>query len=541
MYSKLPPNFGNTPVKVVFEGVEPGSPEAQKLFHQHQGQIQHFHKKARQNRDISQQPGASMQQAMPAGGQMRYTYNLGQETVHVRLAPTKVVEGVSEDKDKPRKFDVVLAIDVLFDTKPYVAADVTSYEEEVVSPGSPGSPGAAFPAYSTIFDDGPPPPNEQELYFRVYGDLVDQTTSYTTSPSGFALLSSLGPTIPTESVSEVDFIMAWGSIYFNTTLGGYVASVSAHYLVPGAPVAVPPTERVVHKHYVRHEYEYIEGLIAVGLAVGEPGTDGAYSVKSVGVELGDPDIDSRLQTLAGGDAVRTITRRITIEEPEPRVSGAGFAARPKTPQGEGFEIDVWMGSCNVTKKNAYPDGEGSTVEEDDPSFEYDATTGVDWTIRLREFVDVTPHRFHVETETEQRVTTWLPPPAESGGGEEEEEPDPDAEVEREHDVAPTERQEPPEISDMNLWFDWGFAAAEAWEDTGEGDPTDAQATGSKLLGNLLAERAGHSEVAKCDVTDRALLTEARWNLEFDEMTKVATIKWTPGTQTGGGTAKIIPA
>lgn len=114
MFSRLPPPFGKPSTKVVFESVAPGSPAAQLLYHQHQAQISRFQHKARQYRDISDQPGVQMQQALPGGGQMRYSYNNGLEIVTVRLSPTEVARAEQQARNYVQPFDPVLAIDILF-------------------------------------------------------------------------------------------------------------------------------------------------------------------------------------------------------------------------------------------------------------------------------------------------------------------------------------------------------------------------------------------------------------------------------------------
>lgn len=127
MYSRLPGQFGGAPAKVVFESVEPGSALAQRLYHEHQATITQFHVKARQSRNIGGQYGASMQQAMPDQGQLRYSYNGGQETIHVRLHP-KVLERVSKEPLEPVLIPTPqLAIDVIYTSTQYMAGDIYSW------------------------------------------------------------------------------------------------------------------------------------------------------------------------------------------------------------------------------------------------------------------------------------------------------------------------------------------------------------------------------------------------------------------------------
>jgi hypothetical protein len=108
VYSRLPPEFGETPTKVVFEGVEPGSAEAQRLYHERISEISSFHQKARQNRMISESPTSSMQQALPNGDQLRYTFNNGVENIHVRLSTKSRGGEAARRSDQKRPWDFAL-------------------------------------------------------------------------------------------------------------------------------------------------------------------------------------------------------------------------------------------------------------------------------------------------------------------------------------------------------------------------------------------------------------------------------------------------
>lgn len=115
--SRLPPKFGAPPTKVIFEGVPPGSPLARALFAPRRGEITRFHQKARQNVEIGEQSGQHMHQKLP-DGEMSYSYNYGQEILHVRLRKDVVIEAASKlVPTYPER--ALLAIDILFDQEAY--------------------------------------------------------------------------------------------------------------------------------------------------------------------------------------------------------------------------------------------------------------------------------------------------------------------------------------------------------------------------------------------------------------------------------------
>lgn len=116
---RLPPVPGWAPTKVVFDGVKPGSPEAQALYLEFQGPINRFHAKARQAVQTSEQQGFGMHQKLPNGGMMRYSFNHGQETIHVQVEPEIVVVAKKPKKPKPKPKPKFLAIDVLIDARVY--------------------------------------------------------------------------------------------------------------------------------------------------------------------------------------------------------------------------------------------------------------------------------------------------------------------------------------------------------------------------------------------------------------------------------------
>lgn len=118
--SRLPPEFGKNPTKLVFRGVDPGSPAARQLFLQYEGQLRHFHAKARQAVGLSELPIYATHIQLPGGGSMHYSYNNGQEAIHVLVNPTTVEVPTTEPVKKTTSPTYVLAIDVVFDLDFYL-------------------------------------------------------------------------------------------------------------------------------------------------------------------------------------------------------------------------------------------------------------------------------------------------------------------------------------------------------------------------------------------------------------------------------------
>lgn len=111
----LPPLFGATPTKVVFDGAGYGSPEARALFMSLQGYIRAFQASARQQLMMNNQTGTRLFQPIP-NGQMEYSFNYGQETIRVRLEAAERERLVREQEVEvpPEYVPMLLAIDVIF-------------------------------------------------------------------------------------------------------------------------------------------------------------------------------------------------------------------------------------------------------------------------------------------------------------------------------------------------------------------------------------------------------------------------------------------
>lgn len=120
--------FGKAPIKIRFDGVPAGSKLARLLYAEQQAPINQFISKARQQAMLSGQPGAHMQQALPGGGHIWYSFNHGLETVRVKLS-SETIEQTATKLRKPQvgADKVFLAIDVLWDLKEHLYYDLFTY------------------------------------------------------------------------------------------------------------------------------------------------------------------------------------------------------------------------------------------------------------------------------------------------------------------------------------------------------------------------------------------------------------------------------
>lgn len=130
--SRLPQEPLGPPPKVVFEGVQEGSQEAEDLYAQYSGQIAQFHVKARQAAQL-----ADLGQYRENGrladdaGIMHYTRNNGQETLRIKLNNEIVVTAPQPQPPPPEPPDIprYLAVDVISKCRPFLQQqmDVTNY------------------------------------------------------------------------------------------------------------------------------------------------------------------------------------------------------------------------------------------------------------------------------------------------------------------------------------------------------------------------------------------------------------------------------
>lgn len=523
--------------------------EVRKLYEQLQGEITQFYSRARQSGDMSGSPGFKVVKQLPNGGQLRYTNNHGLETIDVQLH--SVEQSTQEAvRVRPELTDVVLAIDVLFDVDAQVAGDVTTYWKDVVNPGNPGDPGAPFPtAWAELFaadplpfspsaPSGPSPGWESSAegsigpsgYYRATGALDGFIGPYLTSIIGTAMLTSL-PGVTGPSISEVPFTLVYGRPVINISAGGTLIDVVMGWTVPGAPIPIDPTPPDIRKYYTRDTYKHLSTLIVAGLQVGAL-DDGGYSTKSVAVR---PPDDTRLKSLVSHPAERTVSRTLTVADPETGILGHGFVARRRDSSDPETIIDVYAASNNVLKINEYPEGEECAITTDHPSFTYTTpTTATAWTVRVREYINEGPAAFRAQIDSEVEVQHFTAPEIEivdEGGSR----------FEPGYNVPPTVAADP-EVTSAGRTLRRTFAATRAWVDvTPDKDPT-ANPTGTvKSLGKQLAEVSGTKVLAGPEPLEREWPTEPAWDGAVAEMTKIATIRWVAGGPTGPGKAEITPA
>lgn len=513
-----------------------------------QGEINQFYSSIRQSIDISGSPGSKVIRKLPNGGQLRYTNNQGLEVIDVQLQIVPVEES-RQQIVRPELVDAVLAIDVLFEQTAAVAGDVTTYWEDVVSPGDPGSPGAPFPTawvdlfaadplpFSPSAPSGPSPGWASSVdgsigpsgYYKATGALDGLIGPYLTSALGTAMLTSL-PGVSGPSISEVPFTLVYGRPIINISAGGTLIDVVMGWTVPGAPIPIDPTPPDIRKYYTRDTYKHLNSLLVAGLQVGVPG-DGGYSTKSVVVR---PPDDKRLKALAGGATERHVTRQVTLTDPEPNIVGCGFVARRRDSSDPETILDVYAASCNVVKTNSYPDGKNVTIGADDPSFTYTTIGDVRWTVRAREYINAAPVAFGVTIETEQETQHFTAPEIEivDEGG---------TRFEPGYNVPPTVA-EPLATSHSGRSLRREFAALRSWVDVaGDADPTDDPSGLDVSLGNKLAELSGTKTLVGPSPLEREWPTEALWDDAVSQMTKIATIRWIAGGASGPGKVEITPA
>lgn len=547
MYSRLTTPPGETPTKVVLEGVEPGSPAALALFNQHRAAITQFQSKARQARQISEQSGSHMHQSLPDGGMMRYVYNQGQETVYVRVAPrstTTTTETTSETKPPQSP---ALAIDVLFTPKKFDVADIYRIEESTKYHPAVPPEDITYPYGSddTInvepFREGTGAADYSEYVVTQYVPGSQGLIGERFFPSQAAAEAAMQLAFDNpENVATAAQYPGYGGTY-SVLIGGYtrtdifggseyvawydtfrVARTAGvgHDFSPGTPAYYEDIEL-----HFREKRDYLDMLPVVALRVAG---DKPYEALSV-----EPGEDSRLTPLLGGEKVG-IQRQIALEDAAggKRFYGAGFVARPKDPAVKNvpptaIDIEVWVGSANVKQHNPPPGAVGSAFEVDDPTMEYETETGVTLMIRAREFADGAYQVVRVTTQGQGRIERFKAPGDGTGS------PDVSIGVELPLDARS---------------LDWRFAAAPGWTDSGQEPASPLALTGrgvpgmGKLLDELLEEEVAVDDVAPAATPPRTVPRAPAHAGGAQELTQIATIRWTPSKDgVEPGTAEIVPA
>lgn len=532
--SRLPPKFGETPTKVVLEGTDPGDPAARQLFVELQGQIARFHSKARQSREISEQDQLGMQQALPGGGRMRYQFNSGQETLFVRVNPQRAATTREETVERKLTTTPVLAIDVLFDPQQFEAGDIYSIEKELTTiPGTPGGNNLIYPGFE--YTSTYPPSN----YGYEADDRVETSVTVTVAAGGgnlngydyssaaeandamhtaFAIMESQPQPQPISSTFTMRIVSYTQRTFFGARTTAYFETVSV--TTKAEPVygdALPTPPRTVEKNrYFREVRTYLNVLPVVGLRVDGPRPYEALSTVKAS--------DARLQSLVEGERT-AVSRAIAFDDPAGgrRFYGAGFAAAPRDPvmpgvPPEALEIEVWVGSANVSQSNEPPGTEGAQWGVDSPGMSYATQTASAFTIRAREFSDGGYQIVRVGTDAQGKIERFE-----------------EAEVEATLSV------------DMPMdarHIDWRFAAGAGWTDSGQepAQPEVRTPAGAPTMGSLLAELDMAVVVAPARTPARSVPDAPVHEGGVTQLTKVAVIRWTPAEFVGGrGTAEITPA
>lgn len=537
MFSRLPAQFGDTPVKVIFEGVEPGSAQAQLLYRENQAEITHFHTKARQSLIQSEQPGAHMQQAMADGGRMRYSFNNGQEILTVKLEPPPQIVPVDRPVREPIPTAPHLAIDVLLNNVLHLVADVYSKVETTpaqdeyvdVSTQFIGLPETWAAAQSaalgtiscTYLYDG---------YTDGYMPYLYELEPPPMWPYAQTAADSSIPTYP-PATGSAEFETHYG--IFEVVVSGSEGPETGYQTVVLDRITrtLVPAQPARYTHY-RKQYYYFDTLVAVGLRA--PPEGGADTYTAISVPTSE-EPDARLYPVTSGP--NSAARELLVDEALPlHATGQGFVALPRVPLPLSIPgalpptvIEVYIGSDNTTKANEYPGPVGATLEDDDPSFVYDYLAEVGWVVRVREFPG-TPSAVGVTTTTERRMVPWEPPlgpPPELGEAVPLEDTPPTVEL-------------PEEVEPSARTARWGFAADKTWQELSEAaEPADPGADG---MGTLLAELSGTTAVAGVDPLARVIDDTVDWPGAVTDMTRIAVITWQPPRVLGRiGSATIEPA
>jgi hypothetical protein len=484
-----------------------------------------------------------MQQALPDGGQLRYSYNNGQETIHVRLKPTKgAAAGSSVRQGTTVRAAPRLAIDVVFEPELFLSGDVysktvstvTKYEWVWVD-GDPIPVDLSELAHGvgpfwngTNFDDPLGSGNsfggeflrEQEIIQTitiVSGENRNPATDY-----DIAILQSVAPSrtlgIFVYVVSYVHFKansqFGESSYWLLKTLDEWDPSMGYE---PNWHGRLGDPYTVDAAQHVRDQVSFFDTVNVVGARV--VADDETYEAVSTGAGA-----DRRLRSLTQAGADATIARVAAIGAPPPGFWGAGFLATPRKtidPTDAApapTTIEVWVAAMNTIKANTFPGPIGATFAADDPSFTYDTKRDLRLHVAVREFVD--------------------------GGGSYVVRVSPAAQKRTKHWTAAGVDQ-PPSIEGANVDSDsgrdesWKFAATKGWRDLG-GAPTDPAAPG---MGALLADSGPLTPTVAAHVpSPRAVNSAPSWSGSVTGMTLIATIVWTPPSRPHEhGTATIAPA
>lgn len=125
--------LGSPRLKIRIEGEDGLKPEQRKLIEErYQGEINKFYLGIRQQLDLSQQPGYKQFKALPDGGQLRYSYNHGQETMDIRLSP-KALQEVTREEERKTPLPDYCVVDLVIPDSTAVKGDFIA---KVVKPAA---------------------------------------------------------------------------------------------------------------------------------------------------------------------------------------------------------------------------------------------------------------------------------------------------------------------------------------------------------------------------------------------------------------------
>lgn len=527
----LPTEFGDTPTKVVLTGASAlSSGQQQVIYSQIAGEVQAFISKARQNRLISGASVSNMQQARPDGGQLRYQYNNGIETVFVGLTAREVAYGRALPPTFPQlPVPPLLAIDVLVRPLQQLVGDINSYRYTTL-PGKPDNDGgdpSNQPNFAQFYHRDEAVEYFPDSSFWNYYDKNSGTITVNWGP-GIAYLGgssyTFGPGVPDyDPATEIKghhpagthadatgadwnyiFVYAWQSARSDAGFG----PKPNIYLYWDCVAAWSRTAPAGSGQQVRVDQNekrtYYNMLDVVGAQVQPEGSnDPPYEADSLGMTT-----DPRLVPIMDGARV-VIERKLTIADSAPHPwMGAGFLAKPlkdfvagQTPPK--VPIDIYAAQTNVLQRNTQSSAQPNSlfgVDDVGMTWSMDPLELV-FEIQVRELVDVSPYVVQVNLKGEGKVVRTG---FSSGNGT---------------TYLATAREQ-----------SWRFAATGGWKDTktDPADPDGVNAEGSPAMGKLLDSTDVTSRtVATITPAPRKILDHVVWTAGIAGMTKIASIVWEP--------------
>lgn len=547
--SRLAPGDGDLPTKLVFLGVDPGSPESRLLGAQLGGEIRHFQNSARQQRgDL---PTHHQVKAMPNGrGRMTYSYNQGIETLRVHLEPSYQKELLEKsEEERPGRADPTLAIDILFTNELWTAYDIYTKISETVTPGGnyPAQPETwDVQVFNTI---GPAlAPWRNDSFVSNYKEGIVRVDFYSQKAPVVSKSDLYEPKLSTKfnfnGPIEFYHVYAWCTYdlvgWWGKDSESRVVLLEAGDRQPGTPGGTYPP--VVNRVYGHEERDYFDVLLPAGASVTPTGpNDEPYEAIALG-RTGRRD-DARLVPCSELQVSKACARRFTVQpgsvsgggeggsgesesypplaDAPPFWAGQGFLARPVKKQVVGVpvektRIDIYIGSSNNSQRNQFP------ATAHDFSWVKEQLTG-QLKVQVREFADAAPVGVRVDLETDMAKRTYVSPI-----------PNQTPTRQLTSTAGPSTPPHP---------GTWHFAAGANWTDGGNepAEPDRKDGSGKDMMGKLLDQKVFDSPWAqKLDPVPNVLLHEPTWPGEVAGMLYLCTIEWTPPEEVWlTGVAKIL--